>query len=436
MKYKVLSYGCKVNTYDTGLLQKRMNAAGFLENTEDPDVVLLNTCAVTHEATKESMRHVRKVKKQYPKAKVVMTGCAAQVDSKLLLETEADLIVANSHKTELQEHVKTLLNGELKQRLFRSNIFKKEELEPGGGIETDHTRSFVKIQDGCNSFCTFCVIPFARGKSRSLSIEDITSRINELTASGINEVVLTGVHIGDYIDSSSGKDLLLEDLVEQVLLKTKVPRIRLTSLEPIELSDRLLELYKHNSRLCPHFHMSIQSANTKVLSDMKRKYSEIDVVDSFHRIKKALPNAFIGMDVIVGFPGETESEYQTTYNNLKESPWNQIHVFPYSPRPGVYANRLQGQHHRSLIMERAKHLRSLGVERHKSSMKQQVGTVKDLLLLKKRSVVQSGLSKDYWNVYFNEPLDKKAGELVRVKVTEWSDGGVATAGGFLHGELV
>ena len=361
-----------------------------------------------------------------------MTGCAAQVDSEMLLKSDADLIVANSHKGQIQDYIKDLLNDKPLEKLYRSNIFKKEDLEPGGGLEAEHTRSFVKIQDGCNSFCTFCVIPFARGKSRSLTQGQIVERINQLTEKGINEVVLTGVHIGDYEDDGG----VLEDLVEAVLAGTKVPRIRLTSLEPIELSDRLLNLYKNQPRLCPHFHMSIQSANSKILKDMKRKYTEEQVMDSFFRIKEALPNSFIGMDVIVGFPGETEKEFLTTFNNLEKSPWSKIHVFPYSPRPGVYANRLDGQHHRSLIMDRAKVLRKLGSDRNEEQMKKQVGSVKELLLLKKRGLVQSGLSRDYWNVYFDEPLQNQAGELVQVKVTGWQDGGMQSTGGFLSGQII
>ena len=404
MKFKVMTYGCKVNTYDSGLLQKRFQDSGFVEDSSDPDVVLMNTCAVTHEATKESLRHVRKIKRDHPKAKVVMTGCAAQVDSKLLLESEADLIVANSDKTESQNHVKSLLQGQAPaKRLIKSTIFKEEDLEPGGGVETSHTVSFVKIQDGCNSFCTFCVIPFARGKSRSLSIEALVGRINELSEQGVKEVVLTGVHIGDYEDpTASLKQQGLEGLVRSVLSSTDMPRIRLSSLEPIELSEELLGLYAENKRLCPHFHMSIQSANTKVLHQMKRKYSQEDVLQSFENISKYVPGAFVGMDVIVGFPGETEAEFEDTVAALERSYWSQIHVFPYSPRPGVYANKLDGQMHRSKIMERAKKLRALGQSRHTEFLKSQVGKTKQVLLLKKRGLVQSGLSEDYINISFEE----------------------------------
>ncbi len=431
-----MSYGCKVNTYDSGLLQQRMNREGFELCEKSPDVILMNTCAVTHEATKESLRHLRKIKRENPGVKVVMTGCAAQVDSPLLLESSADMVVANSHKTVLQEKVKDLLNGKPTDRLYRSNIFKKEELEPGGGLEQEHTRSFVKIQDGCNSFCTFCVIPFARGKSRSLTINNIVERVNELHASGVSEVVLTGVHIGDYEDKSQGELQGLEGLVQQVLLKTKVPRLRLTSLEPIELSDELLRLYKDNPRLCRHFHMSIQSANTKILSSMKRKYSSDHVAQALNNIEQNVPGAFVGMDVIVGFPGETPEDFQQTFELLKALPWTQIHVFPYSPRPGIYANRLPDQWQRSEIMERAKILRALSQERFEHKAKEQVGTKKSVLLLKKKSVVQSGLSEDYWNIHLEHPTHLLPGQLVEVLVKSYEKDPLSPAVGRLVGEII
>ena len=182
---------------------------------------------------------------------------------------------------------------------------------------------FSKIQDGCNSFCTFCVIPFARGKSRSLTVDQLVERVDYLYSEGVREVVLTGVHIGDYEDGSAR----IEDLVENLLNRTQIQRFRLSSLEPIELSDRLLELYTED-RMCSHFHMSIQSANTKVLKDMKRKYGAPEVRDNFERIFAKLPDAFVGMDIIAGFPGETQSEFEQTYNLLAETPWDAYACVP------------------------------------------------------------------------------------------------------------
>lgn len=388
------TFGCKVNTYDTGLLEKRLVD---VHEGLGRRVQVINTCAVTDEATREALRTVRRIKAKDPEAFVVVTGCAAQVDTERFVdESAADLIVANSHKGDLANLIRSRVEGRLDERVFKSNIFKKEDLEAGGGLEKDHTRTFLKIQDGCDSFCTFCVIPFARGKSRSIPIVDLLRRVNEVYDMGIREVVLTGVHIGDYRDESVEAGGL-EDLVEQVLLQTRMPRIRLSSLEPIELTDRLLELY-NDSRLCRHFHMSIQSACSRILTLMKRKYDHLAVENALNVIEKHISGSHVGMDVIVGFPGESEEEFQETYARLESLPWTKMHVFPYSPRPGTFANRLPGHWPRGEIMERARRLRALSHERYDRALRAQVGQVKSVLVLKAPGQGAEALSRDYWPV--------------------------------------
>jgi len=399
LKYQLHTFGCKVNTYDSGLLEKRLDRSGF-QHVKDkkPKIHILNTCAVTAEATKEALRFVRKLKVQNPLNTIVVTGCGAQVDTEKFQNWPGvDLIVANSHKGQLEDLIQKYFRNELETRVFRSNIFKKEDLESGGGLESDHTRSFLKIQDGCNSFCTYCVIPFARGKSRSIPIADLTRRVQELYEHGLREVVLTGVHIGDYEDG----DKRLEDLIETLILKTNMPRFRLTSLEPVELNPRLLDLYQSGA-ICPHFHMSIQSANTRVLKSMKRNYGHKEVEEAFHTISQLVPGAFVGMDVIVGFPGETDEEFLDTYQRLENLPWTRIHVFPYSPRPGTLANRLEEQWGRHLIKERAKTLNQLSLERYSQEALRQVGSTKKVLILGKQQTQGANhvraLSRDYWNI--------------------------------------
>lgn len=421
LNYKIHTFGCKVNTYDTSLLQSKISA--FKASDENVNIHILNSCAVTHEATKEAGKLARQLKKQNQKAMVVLTGCAAQVDKKFFKDNgDIDLIVGNSHKGDLQDLILKKLNNETEQKTYQSNIFKKEDLEFGAGLESSRTRAFLKIQDGCNSFCSFCVIPFARGKSRSIPISKLVNKVNEFYEQGLREVILTGVHVGDYEDQNQR----LEDLIEAMLKETDMPRFRLTSLEPVELSDRLIKTYE-NSRMCPHFHMSIQSAQTKVLTEMKRKYSALDVEISLNKIKAHIPNAFVGMDVIVGFPGETEDEFNETYMRLKGLPWTRIHVFPYSPRPMTRALMMDGNHQRSLILERSKKLRELSHQRWTDEAQKQVGSVKDVLLLAKKSEEQiHSLSRDYWNIIIPESEFKLENRIdpndyneeVKVKITE------------------
>lgn len=427
-RYFVHTFGCKVNTYDTGLLQKRLLSQGFERVEEGSAIHILNTCAVTAEATKDAVRTIRQIKNKNPLAKVVVTGCGAQVDSKSFTELkEADLIVANSHKGLLGEIINKHLKGESSERLFHSNIFRKEDLEEDGGIEEDHTRAFLKIQDGCNQFCTYCVIPFARGKSRSISPEVLTAKINEFHARGIREVVLTGVHIGDY-------EWGLENLVERVLNETSIERIRLTSLEPIEVTPKLLDLYS-NPRLCRHFHMSIQSAQTKVLREMKRNYTSDEVEWALTEIQKRVPGAFVGMDVIVGFPGETEEEFQETYSRLERLPWTRIHVFPYSQRPGTRASVRLDQVQTSSIKQRAQKLRDLSSERYAHEALKQLGTVKKVLVLTPSNESGRGLSEDYWPVAIDLNKDE-VGHEIPYKVIGFDQSNPSRINGFLVGQRI
>ena len=405
MTFDIRTFGCKVNTYDTGLLQARLQAQGYLPSGDlEPRIHILNTCAVTQEATREAVREVRRIKSKNPFATVVVTGCAAQVDLPFFKDLPgADLVIANSHKGELEEILKKYFRGGLKEKVFHSNIFRKEDAEPGGGEELGHTRSFLKIQDGCNSFCTYCVIPFARGKSRSISVKDLAQRVRKLELNGVKEVVLTGVHIGDY--ECPETKVGLEGLVEGLLLGTSMERFRLSSLEPVEVTERLLDLYS-NRRMCPHFHMSIQSAETQVLSDMKRKYTQDDVEKSLLRIQERVPGAYIGMDVIVGFPTESEDQFLSTYQRLEGLPWTRIHVFPYSSRPGTKAEKYEKTVNSRDIHDRARRLRELSFQREKSEAAKQVGLVKDVLILKQTSRGQTqGLSRDYWPVLLEDAGD-------------------------------
>lgn len=394
--YNIQTFGCKVNTYDTGLIYKNLNAYNWMKPIPD-SVHILNTCAVTAEATQQAVREIRRIKSKNPFATIVVTGCAAQVDTGVFEKLPSvDLIVANSHKGILPELIEKFFKKEIENKTFKSNIFKKEELEADGGVEPHHSRSFLKIQDGCNSFCSFCIIPYARGKSRSIPISNLVSRIQEISASGVHEVVLTGVHIGDYVDETKVENNRLEDLVEAVLKQTRVPRIRLSSLEPIEISARLLDLYK-DSRLCAHFHMSIQSADTEVLRQMKRHYDAETVIESLENIRRLLPNAFIGIDVIAGFPSETEEQFENTYKNLAASPWTRLHVFPYSERQGTRA-AIMDQVPQHVRKERAKLLRDLSLHRYQSEALAQKGQRLNSIILKKPSRGTFALSDNYWPI--------------------------------------
>lgn len=432
--FDVKTFGCKVNTYDTGLLQKKMHQAGFVSDPDKPSIHILNSCAVTAEASKEALRHARRIKAKNPWATVVLTGCAAQVDGEWLDNAPAiDLVVANSHKGELEEILKKYFRGEIQQKVFRANIFRNEKLGEGGGEELAHTRSYLKIQDGCNSFCSFCIIPFARGKSRSLTVPTILDAIRKRVDEGVNEVVLTGVHIGDYCDDQTyGGPFKLDDLIEQVLRSTKIPRVRLTSLEPIELTEKLMGLFS-NPRLCPHFHMSLQSLSSPVLAGMRRNYTAEQVGEALQWIATAHADAFVGLDVITGFPGETDELFEETYQNLQRWPWTRIHVFPYSERSGTRAAQMADSVPWHVRKARAKILQKLSQERYDTRALQQLGKNKQVLLLDKNR----SLSHDYWDVYFNSLGEHSVGkgEIRTARITGYERASQGRMNGYLVGEL-
>jgi threonylcarbamoyladenosine tRNA methylthiotransferase MtaB len=427
-QFEYHTFGCKVNSYDTGLLQKRLTP---LEG-RGVHVHVLNTCAVTQEATREAVRLARRLKSRDPFCQVVVTGCAAQVDTEQFKDlTSVDLVVANSHKSQIADLIDQKFKGVLEEKVFKSNMFRVEDLGAGGGERVGGTRSFLKIQDGCNSFCSFCIIPFARGKSRSLDVSDLVLRVKDLEQQGFKEVVLTGVHIGDYRDS---KGTGLEGLVEAVLSKTQIPRIRLSSLEPVEVTERLLASFA-DPRMCRHFHMSIQSAQTDVLHRMKRNYTAQDVEHSLHRIHQLFPDAFVGMDVIAGFTGETDEEFLETFERLKASPWTRLHVFPYSERQGTRAAREAIQVPLQQRMQRAQMLRTLSDERVVESAQKQIGQTKKVLVLKSKTGVM-GLSRDYWHVGLPEMPTENSGREVDVEILAWEAAKRAGQNGVLIGRSV
>ena len=411
---EIETFGCKLNHYDSLLLQKSLKSISSTKK-----IKLLNSCAVTAQAGKDIRKRAEKIRANDSESLIVVVGCGAQVETELYQKnTAVNLVIGNSERKNLKLIIENFLSYESKtnqlkqiqfksksmptqvknsvdqkiQKSFSSNIFKQTEIYSDFILpHPDRTRAFLKIQDGCDSFCTFCIIPFARGKSKSLSVDFLTDSVHKLEEAGIEEAVLTGVHIGDYKDG----DKNLEDLIELLLSKTSLPRLRLTSLEPIEITERLLDCYE-DERMCPHFHISLQSANSQVLKSMKRNYSQKEVEHVFERIALRNPQAFIGMDLITGFPTESLKDFEETYSLLKNHLWTNIHVFPYSFRKGTYSAFKYKSLDQKEVKRRADLLRDLSQDRFQKKLKEQIGTVKKTLLFKKDNT--KSLSRDYWKV--------------------------------------
>lgn len=365
-RISVVTLGCKVNQYDTAAVLDMLPESKYekVPFPEKADIYLIDTCTVTHKADAEARHYISRAKRINPDGIVIVTGCYAQVSSDELREVEGvDYIVGNSDK--FSSLFKIIRDGEpqLKPDVFVSDIFreKKRKFEsPEISRFPERTRAFLKVQDGCNYRCSFCIIPYARGRSRSLDITGVLSRMERLAESGYKEAVLTGVHLASY-----GRDIgtsLLKLLREADRAKI-MKRIRLSSLDPADTKDELIDFISESETICPSFHVALQSGDRDVLKRMRRRYKPEGFLSCTDRIREKMPDAAIGTDIMVGFPGETDEEFENTYNLAKESALTYFHVFPYSKRKHTPAADLPGQVSSGVSKERARLLRELGFQK-------------------------------------------------------------------------
>ena len=324
------THGCKLNQSDSFGFVRELETAGFklVSRDEPADVYIVNTCTVTHIADRKGRQALRSAKRLNPNATIVATGCYAERDPEALKSLdEIDLVVGNSGKFEL---VKKIVEIQAERNVPCSTG--DDSVINGSSIV--RSRPMIKIQEGCNQICAYCIVPKVRGRERSIDPGKIISEIKRYSLDGYKEIVLTGTQLGSY--GFDLEDIDLVGLIQQILLNTDVPRIRVSSLQPQEISDRLLELWT-DSRLCPHFHIPLQSASDRILKMMRRRYTNVQYANSINKIRKKIDNASITTDVIVGFPQETNQEFEETYNMCDQVGFTDVHVFPYSERPGTSA---------------------------------------------------------------------------------------------------
>lgn len=425
--YVIRSLGCKANFADGQAIEAELRRQGWRAATGGlaAELCVVNSCTVTDEADRQSRKLAARLKRLNPGARVVVTGCAADVDpERLRASVGIDYVVGNIDKPRLVELVlaargrapeaagavlgQAIGYGELRSRhpMDREWPDVAPEAAAAGELEeADRTRVFLKIQEGCNSFCTYCIIPYGRGPARSLEGEAVVAAVARAVARGAQEVILTGTNLGDYgtdlTDEPLAPGLGFARLVALILERTSLPRLRLSSLDPREIRPELLELMARDPRLCPHFHVSLQSANDEVLRLMKRAYRFADAERVLRRIADIRgPHgpAFVGMDVITGFPGETAERFAETLERLERLPWSRLHVFPYSERAGTPATRLPGAVPTAERARRAKLLRELSARR----LQERCGVVgeelKGILLEKPDAQGIAGYTADYLKV--------------------------------------
>jgi threonylcarbamoyladenosine tRNA methylthiotransferase MtaB len=378
--------GCKVNSYETEAMQQLLENAGYeiVPFTEEADVYIINTCSVTNIADKKSRQMLHRAKKMNPEAVVVAAGCYVQAAGEELKKDEAvDLIVGNNKKTELVTILDDYFSDkedELEETVIDIRGTREYESLSIDKI-ADHTRAFIKIQDGCNQFCSYCIIPYTRGQVRSRKPEEVVEEIKRLTASGFKEIVLTGIHLSSY-----GKDFPVEeritllDLIIQIHEVEGLKRIRLGSLEPRIVTEEFAASLSKLTKICPHFHLSLQSGCDATLKRMNRHYSAEEFYNCCNILRKAFPNPAITTDVIVGFPGETKEEYQTTKEYLEKVRFYEMHVFKYSKRNGTKAAEMTDQVQEFIKSERSNELLTLEKEMSLAYRKSYLGSKTEVLI--------------------------------------------------------
>lgn len=330
MKCCVLTLGCKVNTYESEYIKEkfRENNYEIVELHDNPNVIVINTCTVTNQSDSKSRKMIRLAKKTNPNAIIVVCGCASEHHKENIVDTDIDILIGNYHKSKIVELV-----NKYKQTNKKINTFEDMTNVPFEDMKINNflnkTRAFVKIQDGCNNFCSYCIIPYMRGTIRSKNIDVAYEEIKSLVNSGYQEIVLTGIHTGSY---GTGEDYDIVDLIRRISVLENLKRIRISSIEITELNDKFLNELKNNPKICNHLHVPIQSGSDKILKLMNRKYDIKYFIDKINKIRTIRPNINFTTDLIVGFPTETEEDFLETIKNLNLIKFSKIHTFPYSIR--------------------------------------------------------------------------------------------------------
>lgn len=361
LTFFVYSLGCKVNNYEAHAVQQLFLEKGMVYDNNNPDVIVINTCAVTHVSEQKSRQHIRHFKKQFPHAVIVVMGCYSQKESSYCInQLEADIVVGTTNKYLIYDLLIKYLNNHEKICLINKNIkeFKYEEICQTAYIE--NVRSYLKIQDGCNNFCSYCLIPYLRGKPRSRSLMDIVNEAKHIVSLGIKEIVVSGIHIGSYGYDLENVNFAI--LIEQLLKIDNLKRLTISSIEASEISDNFINLYLKYPNLAKHIHIPLQSGSEKILKLMNRKYNKKEFLSVIKKLKNIVPDIAITTDVIVGFPGESDENFKETYDFIKEAGFAQLHVFPFSKRENTLAYHLKNQVDEQIKKSRAKSLRDLSSE--------------------------------------------------------------------------
>ena len=391
----IVTLGCKTNQFESAAISEQLANAGYqqIDFAAGAELVIVNTCTVTAATDSQSRNLIRRARKMNPQARVVVTGCYAQVNPQALAALPGvALVIGNQEKVDFLSHLTNL--DQLRQVHVADirQVVSAESL-PLSSFE-QRSRAFVQIQNGCDAFCSYCIIPYARGRSRSVTLADVVAQVANLAAAGYPEVVLTGIHIGNYGQDLQPQLSLLE-LLKAIEASVFTGRLRLGSIEPTEITTELLDYIADATWICPHYHIPLQAGDDTILQQMNRHYTTDFFRDLLTDIRRRQPDAAIGLDIITGFPGETDKQFQTTCQLLEQLPFTHLHVFPYSRRPGTPAAELPDQLPGNIIKQRAALLRQLGEKKQHDFSARFVGHELEVVFEGGSGELRKGLSANY-----------------------------------------
>lgn len=405
-RFSIITLGCKVNQYESDAISQHLKESGCvpIQSDEKANLCIVNTCTVTHKASMQSRQAVRQLIRSNPEARIVVTGCYAQTEPDEIKDIKGvHHIIGHADKYKIPEMVLSLREKDLNLlTMNRRNILHEHDFKDSPAIALgSRTRPFLKIQDGCDAFCTYCIVPFARGPSRSMRPEKVLNHINQLTQAGYHEVVLSGIHLGAYgIDLSPPTSLT--ELLNSIYASQTIHRVRLSSIEPLELTEDIIQTVADRDMFCRHFHIPLQSGDDHVLKQMRRPYTSSFFRDLILTIKESIPDAAIGVDIMLGFPGETEKAFENTYSLIEKLPVTYLHVFPFSSRKGTPASNYPQKIPAKFIKDRCQKMRLLGNVKKRDFFKKYPGKIVEILIEGKKyntTELVKGITSNYLPVY-------------------------------------
>ncbi|MFW6107902.1 MAG: tRNA (N(6)-L-threonylcarbamoyladenosine(37)-C(2))-methylthiotransferase MtaB [bacterium] len=406
--FRIITLGCKVNQYDSEVMRERLIDAGWAEDRDEPDVVVINTCTVTHRADAKARRLIRRTAREHPGCRIAVTGC--------IIDRDRAFCEGLPHVWAVLPNAAKPFIAEALTAAGRPPPEDPDACLAGVSEFAGHTRAFVKVQDGCDAGCAYCIVPAVRGRERSRPADDAVAEVARL-AVRFREVVLTGIHLGRYKDPGAGLDLA--GLVGRLLGETPVDRLRLSSIEPKEITPELIELAAGSPRLCPHFHVPLQSGSDRILDRMNRPYTAAEFLDAVGRIRARLDRPAVTTDVLVGFPGETDEDFARTLATCRAAEFARVHAFPYSARPGTAAERMPDKVHDADVTDRKNELERLADELALAYKEPFVGETVAVLVeaRRDRSGALCGYCPRYLRALFDGP-DELMGRIEPVTIRE------------------